>query len=124
MSLCLLSHRIVPHSVEDLGTNLAPLHVIVGSLGRHFAHLMDDECKHLNTLREHGGFHKDRLEGRTLEHFHVYTKEGDASQWSVPPHVDNGAFLLLMKALNVPGTARSRFVLEDARGEMISRTLR
>jgi len=38
----------------------------------------------------------------------------------VPPHVDNGAFLLLTKALDVPGTERSRFVLEDARGEMIS----
>ena len=116
--------RIVPHSVEErcssLGTNLAPLRVIVGSLGRHFAHLMDDEYKHLNTVREHGGFHKALLEGRTLEHFHVYTKEGDASQRSVPPHVNNGAFLLLTKALDVPGTERSRFVLEDARGEMIS----
>ena len=54
------------------------------------------------TLREHGGFHKALLEGRTLEHFHVYTKEGDASQWSVPPHVDNGALLLLTKALDGP----------------------
>ena len=102
--------RIVPHSVEER----------CSSLGRHFVHLMDDEYKHLNTLREHGGFHKALLEGRTLEHFHVYTKEGDASQFSVPPHVDNGAFLLLTKALDVPGTERSRFVLEDARGEMIS----
>jgi len=116
--------RIVPHSVEErcssLETDLAPLRVILGSLGRHLAHLMDDEYKHLNTVREHGGFRKALLEGRTLEHFHVYAKEGDASQWSVPPHVDNGAFLLLTKALDVPGTERSRFVLEDARGEMIS----
>ena len=101
--------RIVPHCVEER----------CSSLGRHFAHLMDDEYKHLNTLREHGGFHKALLEGRTLEHLHVYTKEGDASQWSVLPHVENGAFLLT-KALDDPRTERSRFVLEDARGEMIS----
>ena len=55
-----------------------------------------------------------------LKDFHVYAKEDDASELSVPPHVDNGAFLLLTKALDVPRTERSRFVLEDARGEMIS----
>ena len=38
----------------------------------------------------------------------------------MPPHVDNGAFLLLTKALDVPDAERSRFVLEDGRGEMIS----
>ena len=43
----------------------------------------------------------------------MYTKEGDTSQWSVPS-------FLLTKTLDVPGTERSRFVLEDARGEMIS----
>ena len=76
------NYRIVPHSVEErcssLETNLAPLRVGVGSLGRHSAHLMDDE----NTVREHGGFRKGLLEGRTPEHFHVYAKEGDASEWS------------------------------------------
>ena len=59
--------HIVPHSVEErcssLETNLAPLRVIVGSLGRHLAHLMYDEYKHLNTVREHGGFRKAILEG-------------------------------------------------------------
>ena len=93
---------------------LTALKSAVPASGDTFAHLIDDEYKHLNTLREHGGFHKTLLEGRTLKHFHVYIKEGDASQWSVLPHVDNGAFLLLTKTLDVPGMERSRFVLEDA----------
>ena len=93
---------------------LTALKSAVPASGDTFAHLIDDEYKHLNTLREHGGFHKTLLEGRTLKHFHVYIKEGDASQWSVLPHDDNGAFLLLTKTLDVPGMERSRFVLEDA----------
>ena len=93
---------------------LTALKSAVPASGDTFAHLIDDEYKHLNTLREHGGFHKTLLEGRTLKHFPVYIKEGDASQWSVLPHVDNGAFLLLTKTLDVPGMERSRFVLEDA----------
>ena len=93
---------------------LTALKSAVPASGDTFAHLIDDEYKHLNTLREHGGFHKTLLEGRTLKHFHVYIKEGDASQWSVLPHVDNGAFLLLTKTLDIPGMERSRFVLEDA----------
>ena len=56
----------------------------------------------------------------SFKDFHVYAKEGDASKWSVPPHVDIGAFLLLTKTMDVSGTERSCFVLEDARGEMIS----
>ena len=99
---------------------LTALKSAVPASGDTFAHLIDDEYKHLNTLREHGGFHKTLLEGRTLKHFHVYIKEGDASQWSVPPHVDNGAFLLLTETLDVPCMERSRVVLEDARREMIS----
>ena len=93
---------------------LTALKSAVPASGDTFARLIDDEYKHLDTLREHGGFHKTLLEGRTLKHFHVYIKEGDASQWSVLPHVDNGAFLLLTKTLDVPGMERSRFVLEDA----------
>jgi len=92
---------------------LTALKSAVPASGDTFAHLIDDEYKHLNTLREHGGFHKTLLEGRTLQHFHVYIKEDDASQWSVLPHVDNGAFLLLTKTLDVPGMERSRFVLEE-----------
>ena len=94
---------------------LTALKSAVPASGDTFAHLIDDEYKHLNTLREHGGFHKTLLEGRTLKHFHVYIKEDDASQWSVLPHVDNGAFLLLTKTLDVPGMERSRFVLEELR---------
>ena len=75
-------YRIVPHSVEErcssLETNLAPLRVGVGSLGRYLAHLMDDG----NTVREHGGFRKGLFERHTPEHFHVYAKEGDPSEWS------------------------------------------
>ena len=92
--------RIMPHSVEERCSQ--PRATL-------FAHLIDDEYKHLNTLREHGGFHKALLEGRTLKHFHVYIKEDDASQWSVLPHVDNGAFLLLTKTLDVPGNGAVPF---------------
>jgi len=49
---------------------LTALKSAVPASGDTFAHLIDDEYKHLNTLREHGGFHKTLLEGRTLQHFH------------------------------------------------------
>jgi len=39
---------------------LTALKSAVSASGDTFAHLIDDEYKHLNTLREHGGFHNPR----------------------------------------------------------------